>query len=135
MKLCPSASSGITNILRYDFEYEDDGEEEDGDVDIENKYYNAKQMKSEYPAEAIEEFLEVPKLEQDKGEWGFKGLKQAIKLEFKTGKYDEVCYCHLLDRVVLWSCTNDYEGRRALQGAPHIRKVGRYEELLREIDK
>ncbi|KFX89733.1 hypothetical protein O988_08530 [Pseudogymnoascus sp. VKM F-3808] len=73
----------------YDFEYEDDGEEEDGDVDIENKYYNAKQMKSEYPAEAIEEFLEVPKLEQEKGEWGFKGLKQAIKLEFKTGKYVE----------------------------------------------
>lgn len=58
-------------------------------------------MKSEYPAEAIEEFLEVPKLEQDKGEWGFKGLKQAIKLEFKTGKYDEVGYCYLLDRVVL----------------------------------
>ena len=62
-------------------------------VDIENKYYNGKQMKEEYPEEAISEFLEIPKLEQDadkKGEWGFKALKQAIKLELKTGKYDEV---------------------------------------------
>jgi hypothetical protein len=93
-------------------------------------------MKSEYPAEAIEEFLEVPKLEQEKGEWGFKGLKQAIKLEFKTGKYDEVCSSILLNRgVVVWSSPNDYEGRRTLQGAPHIRQVGRYEELLREINK
>jgi len=51
-------------------------------------------MKREYPEEAIQEFLEVPKLEQEKGEWGFKGLKQAIKLEFKIGKYDEVrCLC------------------------------------------
>lgn len=50
-------------------------------------------MKSEYPEEAISEFLEVPKLEQDagdKGEWGFKALKQAIKVELKMGKYDEV---------------------------------------------
>jgi COP9 signalosome complex subunit 2 len=84
----------MSNAARYDFEYEDDGEEENEDVDIENKYYNAKQMKREYPEEAIQEFLEVPKLEQEKGEWGFKGLKQAIKLEFKIGRYDEVgCLC------------------------------------------
>lgn len=83
-------SLGTSNSVRYDFEYEDDGDEENEDVDIENKYYNAKQMKSEYPAEAIDEFLEVPKLEEEKGEWGFKGLKQAIKLEFKTGRYDQV---------------------------------------------
>ena len=34
-------------IPRYDFEYEDDDEEETGDVGIENKYYNAKQMKAD----------------------------------------------------------------------------------------
>lgn len=36
------------------------------------------------------EFLGIPALEEDKGEWGFKGLKQAIKLEFKLGQYDKV---------------------------------------------
>jgi COP9 signalosome complex subunit 2 len=58
-------------------------------------------MKSEYPVEAIEEFLEVPKLEQEKGEWGFKGLKQAIKLEFKTGKYDGVRWLSFRCRTIL----------------------------------
>ncbi len=74
----------------YDFEYEDDGDDDDNtDVDIENKYYNAKQMKASDPEEAVEEFLAVPGLEPEKGEWGFKGLKQAIKLEFKLQKYSK----------------------------------------------
>jgi COP9 signalosome complex subunit 2 len=54
---------------RYDFEYEDDDDENTADVDIENKYYNAKQMKATNPEEAIEEFLGVPTLEQEKGDW------------------------------------------------------------------
>ncbi|RAH83120.1 COP9 signalosome complex subunit 2 [Aspergillus japonicus CBS 114.51] len=73
----------------YDFEYEDEDEDESGDVGIENKYYNAKQVKIDNPEEAIDEFLGVPALEQDKGDWGFKGLKQAIKLEFKLGRYSD----------------------------------------------
>ncbi|KAL8731562.1 MAG: hypothetical protein Q9181_004264 [Wetmoreana brouardii] len=73
----------------YEFEYEDDDEEEGGDVGIENKYYNAKQMKADNPDEAIDEFLGIPAMEQEKGDWGFKGLKQAIKLEFKLGRYDQ----------------------------------------------
>ncbi|KAF2104766.1 putative COP9 signalosome subunit 2 [Rhizodiscina lignyota] len=73
----------------YDFEYEDDDEEQGGDVDIENKYYNAKQMKADNPEEAIDEFLGVPDLEPEKGDWGFKGLKQAIKLEFKLKRYSK----------------------------------------------
>jgi COP9 signalosome complex subunit 2 len=79
-----------SNFHRYDFEYEEDDDEEGGDVDIENKYYNAKQMKASDPEAAIEEFLGVPALEEEKGDWGFKGLKQAIKLEFKLGLYDKV---------------------------------------------
>ena len=54
---------------RYDFEYEDDDEEEAGDVGIENKYYNAKQMKVDNPDEAIQEFLGMPALEDEKGDW------------------------------------------------------------------
>lgn len=86
----------------YDFEYEDDDDEQDsGEVDIENKYYNAKQLKLTEPEEAIEEFLGVPPLEQDKGDWGFKGLKQAIKLEFKLQRYDKAIehYAELLTYV------------------------------------
>ncbi|KAK5988301.1 COP9 signalosome complex subunit 2 [Cladobotryum mycophilum] len=74
---------------QYDFEYEEDEDEETGDVDIENKYYNAKQLKLGDPEDAIAEFLSIPSLEPEKGEWGFKGLKQAIKLEFKLGQYDK----------------------------------------------
>lgn len=73
----------------YDFEYEDADEDESGDVGIENKYYNAKQMKEDNPEEAIAEFLGIPALEEEKGDWGFKGLKQAIKLEFKLGRYKD----------------------------------------------
>lgn len=74
----------------YDFEYEDEEEEDSGDVDIENKYYNAKQTKGSDPDEAVDEFLAIPALEPEKGEWGFKALKQAIKLEFKLQRYEQV---------------------------------------------
>ncbi|KAM3557668.1 hypothetical protein ARSEF4850_004958 [Beauveria asiatica] len=74
---------------QYDFEYEEDEDEDSGDVDIENKYYNAKQLKLSSPEEAVDEFIAIPQLEPEKGEWGFKGLKQAIKLEFKLGRYSE----------------------------------------------
>ncbi|GAB7359808.1 hypothetical protein MBLNU230_g6977t1 [Neophaeotheca triangularis] len=86
----------------YDFEYEDDDDaEQGGDVDVENKYYNAKQMKADAPQEAIGEFLGVLALEQEKGDWGFKALKQAIKLEFKLGRYDDAVehYTELLTYV------------------------------------
>jgi COP9 signalosome complex subunit 2 len=36
---------------------------------VENKYYNAKQLKSSNPEEAIDEFLGVPSLEPEKGNW------------------------------------------------------------------
>lgn len=36
---------------------------------IENTYYNAKQMKADNPGEAIEEFLRMPAMEDEKGDW------------------------------------------------------------------
>ena len=59
----------LADIVRYDFEYEDDDDEETGDVGIENKYYNAKQMKADNPDEAIDEFLGIPSMEEEKGDW------------------------------------------------------------------
>lgn len=83
--------SAVTDTrVRYDFEYEEDDEANEGDVDIENSYYNAKQLKATEPKEAIEHFLAIPGLEDEKSEWGFKGLKQAIKVEFKLGLYEDV---------------------------------------------
>ncbi|KAJ5118868.1 uncharacterized protein N7443_007798 [Penicillium atrosanguineum] len=73
----------------YDFDYEGSDDDESGDIGIENKYYNAKQMKVDNPEDAVDEFLGLPAMEQDKSEWGFKGLKQAIKLEFKLGRYGD----------------------------------------------
>ena len=64
-----TAQHTLIIYARYDFEYEDDDEEETGDVNIENKYYNAKQMKVDNPDEAIDEFLGLPGLEQEKGDW------------------------------------------------------------------
>ena len=68
--ICGSCFLRLSLIkYRYDFEYEDDDEEEAGDVGVENKYYNAKQMKADNPDEAIQEFLGMPALEDEKGDW------------------------------------------------------------------
>ena len=62
--------ANLTLSYRYDFEYEDDDDQEvEGDVDIENKYYNAKQMREDNAEEAINEFLGLPGLEPEKGDW------------------------------------------------------------------
>lgn len=67
----------------YDFEYEDDEDEGDTDIDIENKYYNAKALKDDQPAAAIEALKGVLEQEGDqKGDWGFKALKQICKISF-----------------------------------------------------
>ena len=66
---------------RYDFEYEDGDEEETGDVGIENKYYNAKQMKVDNPDEAIDEFLGLPALEDEKGDWYTHQANNSLQLK------------------------------------------------------
>ncbi|KAK9381701.1 PCI domain-containing protein [Kockiozyma suomiensis] len=74
----------------YDFEYEDDDmASNSSNVDIENKYYNAKALKEEDDIEpAITEFLGVVESEPEKGEWGFKALKQVVKLLFHRGEHE-----------------------------------------------
>lgn len=75
----------------YDFEYEDDGDDGDGDMgqdgtDLENSYYMAKALKDDDPKAAIQAFREVVKSEPEKGDWGFKALKQITKIRFLTLK-------------------------------------------------
>jgi COP9 signalosome complex subunit 2 len=119
-------------LCSYDFEYEDDDDaEEGGDVDVENKYYNAKQMKTEAPEEAIEEFLGVPALEEEKGDWGFKGLKQAIKLEFRLGRYEKVSDGG--SRTAGGQTLTSNPGCRTLHRALDICQVSSHPQLLRKI--
>ncbi|CAI7664493.1 unnamed protein product [Penicillium palitans] len=93
----------------YDFEYEDADDDDSGDIGIENKYYNAKQIKVDNPEEAVDEFLGIAPMEQDKSDWGFKGLKQAIKLEFKLGRYsDTVAHYRELLTYVKSAVTRNY---------------------------
>jgi hypothetical protein len=101
------AIADMNHLPRYDFEYEDEDDDDSGDVDIENKYYNAKQLKLTDPEDAIQEFLGIPPLEEEKGEWGFKGLKQAIKLEFKLGRYEKVWLLASLIPAGTWRLTAD----------------------------
>jgi len=71
----------------YGFEYSDDDQEEE-DVNIENRYYNAKGDLAEDVDAALAGFQEVVSMEDEKGEWGFKAYKQMVKLHFKQGNHD-----------------------------------------------
>jgi len=59
-------------------------------VDLENQYYNSKALKEDDPKAALESFQRVLELENqgEKGEWGFKALKQMIKINFRLHNYD-----------------------------------------------
>lgn len=64
------------------FNYSDnDGEEETG-IDLENMYYTAKSKKEDNPETALKEFRTIVDQEEEKGDWGFKALKQMTKLLF-----------------------------------------------------
>ena len=65
-------------------EYSEDSNSEP-DVDLENQYYNSKALKEDDPKGALTSFQKVLDLEAqggEKGEWGFKALKQMIKILF-----------------------------------------------------
>ncbi|KAI1662831.1 PCI-domain-containing protein [Daldinia decipiens] len=122
---------------QYDFEYEDeDGVEDSGDVDIDNKYYNAKQIKDDDPEEALKEFLGIPELEAEKGDWGFKGLKQAIKLEFRLGRYDQAVehYTELLTYVKS-AVTRNYSETSITKMLDYIEKESENEAARKAVEQ
>jgi len=57
---------------------------------LENQYYNSKALKEDDPKAALESFQRVLDLENqgEKGEWGFKALKQMIKINFRLQNYE-----------------------------------------------
>ncbi|KAF8921849.1 PCI domain-containing protein [Mucidula mucida] len=69
----------------YGFDYSDGDEADDaGSADVENMYYKAKGKKEESPEQALKEFRAIVEQETEKGDWGFKALKQSTKLLFLT---------------------------------------------------
>ncbi|ORY82036.1 PCI domain-domain-containing protein [Protomyces lactucae-debilis] len=54
------------------------------DIDLENQYYQAKALKEDDPKAAIEALSAVVAAEEEKGDWGFKSLKQICKISFNV---------------------------------------------------
>ncbi|XP_070505126.1 COP9 signalosome complex subunit 2 isoform X1 [Chironomus tepperi] len=82
----------------YGLEYSEDSNSEP-DVDLENQYYNSKALKEDSPKEALLSFQKVLDLENgEKGEWGFKALKQMIKINFKLYSLKQNNYAEMMNR-------------------------------------
>eukprot|EP01104_Vermistella_antarctica_P020845 TRINITY_DN9107_c0_g1_i1.p1 TRINITY_DN9107_c0_g1~~TRINITY_DN9107_c0_g1_i1.p1 ORF type:complete len:448 (-),score=157.92 TRINITY_DN9107_c0_g1_i1:166-1509(-) len=75
----------------YGFEYSEEEEEDDDvEIQIQNTFYSSKGNIEGNPTDALEGFHNVVQMEQEKGDWGFKSLKQIVKLQFKLGNYEEM---------------------------------------------
>ena len=74
----------------FDFEYSGSEDEQDSvKVDLENKYYKGKGLKANDPTAALGVFNEICVQEKEMGEWGFKAIKQSVKVSFALGNYDQ----------------------------------------------
>ena len=96
----------------YGFEYSDESAEEEN-VDIENQYYHAKEfVENGENTDALEGFGCVVEMQNgEKGEWGFKALKQIVKLRFKLQQYQEMmqAYKEMLTYIKSSVTRNDAE--------------------------
>ncbi|KAK5649489.1 hypothetical protein RI129_000518 [Pyrocoelia pectoralis] len=87
--MCDADDNTFTEDEDYELEYSEESTSEP-DVDLENQYYNSKSIKEEHPTEALRSFQRVIDMQGDqKGEWGFKALKQMVKINFKLKNYVE----------------------------------------------
>ncbi|CAM0151702.1 unnamed protein product [Urochloa decumbens] len=80
--------------------------------EVENQYYNSKGMVETDPEGALAGFDQVVKMEPEKAEWGFKALKQTVKLYYKLGKYKEMmdAYREMLTYIKS-TVTRNYSGK------------------------
>ena len=79
-----------------DYGFSDEDMDDDEDVGAENMYYNSKGMLEEgETAEALDGFRNVVEMEKaanddQRGEWGFKALKQVVKQLMREGRHTEM---------------------------------------------
>ena len=84
-------------------------ESDEPDIDLENQYYSAKSLKGDDDDGALAGFKRVLELEsqgEERGQWGFKALKQMTKINFYLGRFDAMldayrknCKYHLVLKV------------------------------------
>lgn len=77
------------------FEYSDEEEEaDDGEIQLENEYYNAKGLRETDLGEAAAAFEKVIELDREggneNGQWSYKALKQLVKLYLRAGDTNEI---------------------------------------------
>lgn len=95
------------------FEYTDEEEEQDdGQVALQNAYYNSKGLRESNLQEAAKSFEQVISLEKQEfknagssktyGPWSFKAMKQLVKLYLRTGQAEDIMkhYQRLLECIV-----------------------------------
>jgi len=80
--------SDMEDDYDYDSSFDYSEDESEQDVGLENQYYNSKALKEEDPQSALDCFQSVLDMEEEKGDWGFKALKQMTKINFHLQKYD-----------------------------------------------
>jgi len=74
----------------YGLEYSDDTGSEP-DVQLENQYYAAKGLKTDGDVGgALQAFQRILDLEETKGDWGFKALKQMVKIGYNMENYESM---------------------------------------------
>lgn len=75
-----------TFLMPQDYTDESGDSTDDDKIEIENQYYSSKGLKEDDPRGALRGFqgvLDLEEKKQKKEEWGFKALKQMLKLLFK----------------------------------------------------
>lgn len=117
----------------YDLDYSDESFSET-DVDLENQYYKAKSLKEDTIEDALDAFQAVLDLQTAaKGIWGFKTLKQMIKIYFRMGNYEAMMnkYREMLTYIRSAVTKNDTE--KSINSILDLTSVAKNFGLLKKI--
>ncbi|XP_017786958.1 PREDICTED: COP9 signalosome complex subunit 2-like [Nicrophorus vespilloides] len=117
----------------YGMQYSEESTSEP-DVDLENQYYQSKLIKEENEVLALTSFRRVIDLQgESKGEWGFKALKQMIKINFSLGHYEEMMRCYREMLVYIRSAVTKNQGEKAINSILEYTSTSNQKELLQEF--
>lgn len=117
----------------YDLVYSEESNSEP-DVDLENQYYNSKSLKDDEPKAALESFQRVLELEgKEKGEWGFKALKQMIKISFRLGNYADMMVKYKLLLTYIKSAVTRNYSEKSINSILDYISTSKQMELLQDF--
>ncbi|XP_067613986.1 COP9 signalosome complex subunit 2-like [Eurosta solidaginis] len=117
----------------YGLKYSEDSNSEP-DVDLEDQYYNSKALKEENPNGALASFQKVLDLEGgEKGEWGFKALKQMIKINFKLNNYNEIMERYKLLLTYIKSAVTRHHSEKSINSILDYISTSKNMEILQKF--